>query len=79
MITALERSTVAKKKVGRPKSGRVDATVKADAAIVAKARLVATANNISLTEYISEILRAPVERDFAKEMRKVGGQPESKP
>ena len=62
---------------GRPKrSERNDVAVKVDARVVAKAKMVAQARNIPLAEYVSELLRAPVDRDFVKEMRKLdsGGE-----
>jgi hypothetical protein len=69
MASAVERP---KGKVGRPKrSERDDVTVKIDRGIVSKAKMVASARNIPLAEYLSELIRSPVARDFAKEMRRI--------
>lgn len=70
---AIEGGTMAKKK-GRPKtSGRADVTVKMDAAIVAKAKMVASARNVTLAEFLSELTRGMVDREFAKEMKRLAG------
>lgn len=61
---------VAKSK-GRPPTGRRDVTVKVDASVISKAKMVASARNIPLAEFVSELLRGPVDREFAKEMKKV--------
>jgi hypothetical protein len=59
-------------KVGRPKrSERDDVTVKIDRGIVSRAKMVASARNVPLAEYLSELIRSPVARDFAKEMRRI--------
>jgi hypothetical protein len=59
-------------KVGRPKrSERDDVTVKIDKGIVSKAKMIASARNLPLAEYLSELLRSPVARDFAREMRRI--------
>lgn len=73
MQTATEERVVAKPK-GRPKSSvRNDVTVKADAGIIRKAKFAADARGLSLAEYISELLRGPVERDFAKAIKQAEG------
>ena len=60
------------KKRGRPRVGkRRDAVVKLDVTIVGKAQMVAKANGISLAEYLSEMLRGPVDRDFLKVMKQM--------
>jgi hypothetical protein len=59
-------------KAGRPKSSeRDDVTVKIDRGIVSKAKMIASARSVPLAEYLSELLRSPVIRDFAKEMRRI--------
>jgi hypothetical protein len=57
---------------GRPKSGRDDVTVKMDRAIVARARYVADVRGVTLTEYLSEAVRAIVDRDFGKAANTTG-------
>lgn len=57
---------------GRPKSSdRDDVTVKLDRGIASKAKMVAAARSLTLTKYLSDITRAIVDKDFAKEMRQV--------
>jgi hypothetical protein len=50
---------------------RDDMTVKIDRGIGSRAKMVAAARKITLAEYLSEITRATVDRDFAKEMRHI--------
>jgi hypothetical protein len=59
---------------GRPKSSeRHDVSIKFDKALVAMARMVATAKGVSLAEYLSEAARPVIEKDFAREMRRLEG------
>lgn len=63
---------------GRPKrSTRNDVTVKVDSGVVTKAKLVADTRDIPLAEYLTELLRSPVDRDFAKAVRSIN-EPENK-
>ena len=52
----------------RPNPSRNDRTVKVDAVVVGMAEMCARKRGISLAEYLSEILRAPVGRDFNHDM-----------
>ncbi len=58
---------------GRPKSAspRQDVSTKFDKALLGMARMVATAKGVPVSEYISEAARAAIERDFAKEMKRL--------
>jgi hypothetical protein len=72
-VGLMDRGPMAKKR-GRPKtSERSDVTVRVDAELVNKAKHVVLARGLSLAEYLSELLRVPIERDFAKEMRRLAG------
>lgn len=74
-MAATEVEPMAKAK-GRPKtSGRNDRTAKIDAKILGWAEVVAKAQGITLAEYLSETLRAPVAKDFGRymEQMKKGG------
>jgi hypothetical protein len=71
MVTA-ECPDVAKSK-GRPKTGRDDVTVKIDRGVIGMAKMIATRKNVTLAEYLSGLLRGPVEKDFAKEMERLKG------
>lgn len=58
---------------GRPKrSQRNDVSVKIDAKIVEEAKLVALLRRTTLAEYLSEILRGPVKKDYNKERKQLG-------
>ena len=60
------------KKRGRPKEGhRRQAVVKLDIIIVGKAQMVAKARGMSLAEYLSELIRGPVDRDFLAIMKQM--------
>jgi hypothetical protein len=60
------------KKMGRPKtSDRRDGTTKIDATVLGKAQMVAKAKGLSVAEYLSDICRGPVDRDFLKEMKRL--------
>jgi hypothetical protein len=62
---------------GRPKSSeRQDVSTKFDKALLGMARMVATAKGMSLAEYISESARPIIEKDFAREMKRLGGSTE---
>ena len=69
------------KKRGRPRSiERRVAVVKLDSTVVGKAQMVAKARGTSVAEYLSEIIRGPVDRDFLKEMKRIeaeSGGPEA--
>lgn len=77
MQTAVNGEGKMAKAKGRPKlSARNDRTAKIDAVILGRAEMVARSRGISVAEYLSETLRAPVARDFAaamKNMEKEGG------
>jgi len=48
--------------------------VKIDRALATKAQMIATDKGLSLADYISETLRGAVEKDWAKMIRRVGGE-----
>jgi hypothetical protein len=64
-------STMAKK-MGRPKSSdRDDVSIKFDRILAGKARLISQGRGISMTEYLSEMTRTFIDRDYAKLMREL--------
>ncbi len=66
-VPVLERDVARPKKTGRPAtSERDDVVVKIDKRLAAKARYVSATRNISLAEYLSELVRALVDRDFER-------------
>jgi hypothetical protein len=54
-----------------PKMARNDLAVKLDADVAKKAKHVAINRGITLAEYLSELVRPLVERDFKDEMSKM--------
>ena len=59
-------------RIGRPRtSERNDRVARVDATILGWAEMVAKARGITVAEYISETLRAPVWRDFGDLARKM--------
>jgi hypothetical protein len=48
--------------------------VKIDRALAGKAEMIARDKGVDLASYISDTLRASVERDWGKLVRKVGGE-----
>jgi hypothetical protein len=66
---------MAPKRMGRPKaSTRDDVVARIDRTVIAKARYVAETRKIPLAEYLSEILRSTVDRDFEKATKGSGEQ-----
>jgi hypothetical protein len=63
--------------MGRKRPGqakRDDVAVKIDRTLADKAKLVASRRGITLAEYLTELNRAAIERDFAKVIREMGGE-----
>lgn len=72
-MNALVETQVVEKRPGRPKRPRrADVSVKIDSKIVEEAKLVALLRHITLAEYLSEILREPVKRDYNEERKHIG-------
>jgi hypothetical protein len=60
------------KKTGRPKtSERQDVSIKFDKTLAGKARLISQGRGVSMAEYLSEMTRAIIDRDYAKLMREL--------
>jgi len=65
---------MAKKKMGRPKtSERGDVSIKFDKTLAGKARLIAQGRGVTMAEYLSEMTRPIIDRDYAKLMRDLEG------
>jgi hypothetical protein len=70
-MSMTEGGTMAKSK-GRPqRSGRDDTTAKLDRALVGMAKLIATRRGIPVAELLSDLLRGPLEREYAKMLREL--------
>ncbi len=68
------------KKRGRPRSSeRRDAVVKLDVTIVGKAQMIAKARGTSVAEYLSEMIRGLVNRDFLVEMKRIEAESSGQP
>jgi hypothetical protein len=72
VMGTLECLDVAKSK-GRPKTDRDDGTAKVDRGVLGMAKMVAAIRKISVAEYLTGLLRGPVEKDFGKEMERLKG------
>ncbi len=73
-VTERERPTVAKKKAGRPKgkNPRGDGLqVRIAPDVVRMARVITPLKGVALTNYLSDILRPVVTRDYAQAARKL--------
>jgi hypothetical protein len=67
-------TVMAKKKMGRPKSSeRQDVSIKFDKILAAKARQVSLSRGVSMAEYLSELARSQIDRDYAKLLRELEG------
>lgn len=63
------------KKMGRPKtSERHDVSIKFDKTLAGKARLITQARGLSIAEYLSEMTRPLIDKDYAKLMRELEGK-----
>lgn len=76
MTTAIRDEPMAKK-ARRGDKETPTVAVKIDRAIASKARMIATDRGLNLAEYVSEALRGVVEKDWAKMVRRVGGEEEA--
>lgn len=67
-------AAMAKKRMGRPPSSdRVDVSIKFDKLLSRKAEMIARARGISRAEYLSEMTRPHIDRDYARLMRELEG------
>lgn len=64
---------MAKKKAEDGKEAPTTA-IKIERSLAGKAKMIATDKGTSLADYVSEIIRATVERDWAKLIKKTGGE-----
>lgn len=70
MTIAVGGSRMAKK-MGRPTTGRDDASARIDKGLLFQAKQVAGNRGVSVAEYLSELLKGPVERDYAELLKKL--------
>jgi hypothetical protein len=66
-------ATAERPMAARKRSERDDVAVKIDRRIALKAKMVASERGITMAEYISEMIRSAVERDFAKTVSDISG------
>jgi hypothetical protein len=65
---------MAKKRMGRPKTSvRQDVSIKFDKTLAGKARLISRARGVTMVEYLSELTRPFIDRDYAQLMRELEG------
>jgi hypothetical protein len=63
---------MAKKKMGRPKtSNRDDVSIKFDRVLARRAKAVADGRRISMAEYLSEMARPAIDKDYAQLLREL--------
>jgi hypothetical protein len=68
-----------KRKRGRPKTSmRNDRVARIDATVLGWAEMVAKARGLTVAEYLSSTLHAPVARDFAREMERMKKESDAK-
>ena len=75
MLSQTMEKPMARKRV-EDKSKRDDVAVKLDRELTDKAKLVASRKRITLAEYMTELSRPTIERDFAKVIREMKGDGE---
>ncbi len=54
------------------KAKRGDVAVKVDRPLADKARLVASRRGTTMAEYLSDLIRGPIEEDFARAIEEMG-------
>lgn len=63
------------KKMGRPRSSvRDDTSIKFDRRLARRAKMIAGARGISTAEYLSEMTRPMIDRDYVEMMRELDGE-----
>ena len=73
MNVALAEKTAMARKAGRPKKPGGEGTpIRIEPDLAAKARIVALRRHLPTSDYVSEIIRARVLKDFAKVMAEAG-------
>jgi hypothetical protein len=73
MSIALKGNPMARAKRGEGKEPPT-AAVKIDRALVTKAKMIAGDKGVDLAQYLSDAMRAVVERDWAKMVRRIGNE-----
>lgn len=63
--------TMAKKRGNPGKPSGEGRHVRLDPAIVSMAKMIAGGKGVTLTDYLSDLLRAPVSREYAREMKRL--------
>jgi hypothetical protein len=61
-----------------PREKRDDVSVKIDATIHKRAKLIAASRDIPLAQYLSDLLRAPVSRDWQKLHQQMSDEADAK-
>ena len=75
MTTAILESPMAKKKMGRPPTGRNDATAKLDADVLRQAKHVAAYRGMTLAEFLTKVVRPAVEKEMQQIAAEMIGKP----
>jgi hypothetical protein len=76
-VNAPREARMTPKKKGRPKKATGEGTpVRIDSDIASKARYLAALNGVPISEYLSQFLRAPIDREFRKAGANIIGESE---
>lgn len=56
----------------KPRPRRDDVAIKFDRALAEKAKIIAIRRGVSMAEYLTELSRGPIDREYAKVVREMG-------
>lgn len=71
-MNAMGETTV-KRPMGRPRMNREEVSVRYERGLAGKVRLIAQSKRITMSEYLSDVTRSAVDRDYAKLVKTIGG------
>lgn len=77
-VAVAEQRTMAKRK-GRPPTERDDIAVRLERKLGSMAKAICTARGIPVAQYLSDLTRAAINRDYAKTLRDAEEQGSSQP
>ena len=73
MVTTTSQRPMAKK-MGRPKSGRDDVSVKIDRNVAFQAKQLAGHRNLTVAELLTDLLRGPVGKGYVDMLKELGAK-----
>lgn len=66
MLTVSTRHTVAKKQMGRPKTGADNVAVKIDAQLIRDAKMIASHDGKPVSEFLNAVLKPIIDRELTR-------------